>query len=464
MIVAFVADLFFCLMLLYIGVSLEILVTQNQTETQISQREVFLQKAKKIEKSDVPTSCRYVVFRKDGTYLYGNVTKEQAKEAVFMYQQNRRISSGFLMTGLGSNCYYPVERGNEVCSLLYTAGTQYRSINLQTHMLSPELTIFSIGGVLFLTEIIGISALYGRKIGKKLLPLQYATDEIGKQNLEFDVTYSGMKEIDTILSSMEALKETLKEALLHTWNTENLKEMQISALAHDLKTPLTLIIGNTELLQETSLSKEQRDFTQYIASNALQLEEYIQMLNQLVSSKHGLDLCKKKVDTTEFLQQILQEIKMMTQLKEIELVTDVKEQMEKNQLPQVLYIDETQLKRAILNIVSNAMDYSFAKQRIYFHIEIQKLQEQDKIIFQIKDEGKGFSEEEQKHATEQFYQGDPSRTRKFHYGMGLYIAKMVAKNHGGNILLDNNEDKGACVSFSIINMFSMDIETKVLNL
>lgn len=456
MILAFVIDLFFCLMLLYAGVSFGILVTQNQTETQISQREIFLKKAQKIEKSDIPTSCRYVVFKKDGTYLYGNVTKRQAKDAIFMYQQNRRISSGFLMTGLGADCYYPIERDSEVCSLLYTAGTQYKSLKLQARILSPELMIFSIGGVFVLTEILGISALYGKKIGKKLLPLQYATEEIGKQNLEFAMTYSGMKEIDIILHSMEALKENLKEALLLTWKTENLKEMQMSALAHDLKTPLTLIIGNTQLLQETFMTEEQKEFAHYIASNASRLEEYIQMLNQIISSKRGLDFCKKTVDCAEFLKQLLQEMHMMTQLKEIELVSDVNEQMQEQRFPQVLYVDEAQLRRALLNIVSNAIDYSMSKQKIYFHVEIQHLQKQEKMIFQIKDEGKGFTTEEQVHATEQFYQGDPSRTRKSHYGMGLYIAKMVASNHGGEILLHNDATKGACVSLSILNVCSND--------
>lgn len=447
MMVAVVADLLVCMLLLYAGVVFGVLVSQNQTETQISQREPFIQKALKVEASDIPKSCRYAVIKKDGTYLYGDVSKKQAQIAYQMYQENRSISNGVLMTGLGANCYYRIERNDEICSLMYTAGTQYQSKKMQDYFISPELAIMGVGGILLLLEVFFVSTFYGKKIAKKLVPLQNATDEISRQNLEFEIAYSGMKEIDAILHSMEELKENLKEALLNNWNTENLKEMQIGALAHDLKTPLTLVIGNTELLADTSLSSTQQNLVQTISINANHLEEYIQMLHQLVSTKNGIDFCKKEVGTELFFKQLVIEMQMMVKLEHMNLVTDVLDQIEKGALPGVLYMDEIQIKRALLNIVSNAIDYSKPKQSIYFKVD----QKDKQILFQIKDEGVGFSLEDTKHATEQFYQGDDSRTRKFHYGMGLYIAKVVAQNHGGEVKIENQKSKGAMVSFYIIN-------------
>lgn len=64
---------------------------------------------------------------------------------------------------------------------------------------------------------------------------------------------------------------------------------------------------------------------------------------------------------------------------------------------------------------------------------------ENNLIIIIEDSGRGFTEEELKYAKNQFFQGDKSRNRKNHYGMGLYITKNFVENHNGSVILENSE-------------------------
>ena len=104
------------------------------------------------------------------------------------------------------------------------------------------------------------------------------------------------------------------------------------------------------------------------------------------------------------------------------------------------------LMRAIVNIMSNAVDYSPTKSEIEFVVS----EKEGMFIFTIRDSGRGFTEGGLKNATSQFYMEANERKVGEHYGMGLYIAESVAKKHGGFVILKNREDKvGAEVSLMI---------------
>ncbi|KAB1439842.1 ATP-binding protein [Candidatus Galacturonibacter soehngenii] len=111
-----------------------------------------------------------------------------------------------------------------------------------------------------------------------------------------------------------------------------------------------------------------------------------------------------------------------------------------------IQVDDSLLERAINNVVANAVEHTLQDGVITIEIE----EEKGYLIFSICDNGEGFTQEALKHATEQFYMGDRSRNVKSHYGMGLYIADSVAKQHGGYLILENDADShGAKVIFHI---------------
>ena len=105
-------------------------------------------------------------------------------------------------------------------------------------------------------------------------------------------------------------------------------------------------------------------------------------------------------------------------------------------------IDEARVSLLLKNLVSNALRYSPADSG---PVELLFRKENDELLFRVRDHGPGIAPEEAAHVGEPFYRGDPSRTRDTGgTGLGLYLATLVARAHGGSLTLVDNGEPGAC--------------------
>jgi len=219
-----------------------------------------------------------------------------------------------------------------------------------------------------------------------------------------------------------------------------MQKEQIAALAHDLKTPLTVIQGNADLISETELDEEQRLYAEYISSGSEQMQLYIRTLIDLSRAATGYQLHMEDIDVLSYVEQLRGQIDALCQTKKIGL------QMELEHLPDVLSADKLLLERAIMNVINNALDYS--PQDSSVHILVIGGKQRLKIT--VTDAGPGFSQEDLLHAKEQFYMADHSRSSNLHFGMGLFITKSIVEQHGGQLDLSNSEKTGgAQVTMSI---------------
>ena len=102
--------------------------------------------------------------------------------------------------------------------------------------------------------------------------------------------------------------------------------------------------------------------------------------------------------------------------------------------------------RALLNIFSNAADFTPQDGRVEFRTAVKE----GTLQFMVSDSGPGFSAKAIAGAAQRFYMEDESRTQSMHYGMGLYIADTIVKKHGGKLKIRNSlKLKGAEVTVSI---------------
>ena len=108
----------------------------------------------------------------------------------------------------------------------------------------------------------------------------------------------------------------------------------------------------------------------------------------------------------------------------------------------MIYGRKEECSRALWNIVSNGVDFSPLGGELLIEIK----ESGEFLAVTVTDDGPGFTKEGLAHATEQFYQADKSRTRKDHYGMGLYIASEIMKEYKGFLQLENEEGRGGKVS------------------
>ena len=279
-----------------------------------------------------------------------------------------------------------------------------------------------------------------------------AIKEIGDQNLDFQVTYSGVREIDECLASMDDMRYALKTSLQKQWKTEQEKNRQMSALAHDIKTPLTVVRGNSELLFETELTDEQKNYADYISGSAIQIQNYVQTLIEVTKSQEGVKQAPVKIQVSELISDIKKQTMGLSEVyhlkvnwkgesgSELSGVTDNNGQPVTNLEDDtaVINIVYDQVVRAVMNVIRNAAEHTPEGGVI----NIMSLLNGTELTFTVEDSGSGFTPEALAHGTEQFFMDDTSRTGGSHYGIGLFFAKRVAKEHGGSIELSNSKETG----------------------
>lgn len=404
----------------------------NYAEIQAKDASDQLKWAEQIQEDMIPDLCQYIIFSMDGSVRSGNIDDRGKGAAWEAVKGSRSDKKG--------NYYMVISREDEYLVLRYQIMPQYQSSALRQYLSPPQNLIIE-GTLLLILLCVACTAFcFGRELKKKLSPLLEATEKIQEQELEFVVGNSRIKEIDTILVSVEKMRTALKESLEKQWKQEQIRRDQIAALAHDLKTPLTLVRGNLELLCDTGLDAEQKVCVDYIKNSAVQMQEYVQMLIEASKSGELLPLKKETVALDLFLREVENQCKGLCAAKKLQLHWN-------NQCAgRMVLLDSLLFERALLNVISNAVENTPEGGSIFF----DAFEKGESIRFLITDTGCGFSPEALKHATEQFYMADQSRNGKIHFGIGLTMAKSVVEQHGGRLCLENaGETGGAMVTIEV---------------
>ena len=401
----------------------------NYTENLILEKRTDIATSKNFEKSLLPDNTSYLFLSKDEKVVDTNMNKN-IQDIAFNYHKG----SGYSNANLS---FMEIQRSDGYVLVAYNLKPYYKSPWMQKNL--PQINIlFLILLIIFcLINIVTTTLIWAKKISKELNPLLEASEEIGKQNLNFHVEESNVKEFNSILVSLEKMKVGLSESLRTNWREEEKKRNQISALSHDIKTPISIIKGNLELLEETDLTIEQETYLNYIVKNTNRIGQYIETLMLVNKSNQVNELNFLEIRVEEFAEYIVKLTKEFTSTYKLNLLEDI------NYDDDFLIVDLKNFERAFLNILSNAEEHSPKSSTIKLII----CSKSDKLQISILDQGHGFTGEDLLYATDQFYQGDKSRHSKENYGIGLFVAEQIIKMHRGSLVLENRTDEcGAKVS------------------
>lgn len=406
-----------------VGLNKGFILPANYYEQKIENERYKIAKAENV-KALIPKDCNYVVYDLNGKVLQGNTSEAKALD-VWNIVKNNTSSEGKYF-------YKVVERENGICVVEYKISASFTNAILKRYIPNAELSLILLFFILFIIEIIFFSKCFRKRLEKEMKILKDTTEHIQMENLDFKIKYSKISEINEVLAALDKMKTELNESLSKQWKLEESRKEQIAALAHDIKTPLTIIKGNSELLGELDLKPDQAEFNNRILSEIENMESYIKALIEIMKSEKESILEKKQIDLIKFIDDIVKQGVSISINKQLKFKTEVKN------IPEFIFADEAALKRAIGNVISNAVEYCPRDGEIVFSIDC----DDKNVQFIIEDSGRGFTKEELTSATEQFFQGDKSRNSKNHYGMGLYIARNFIQKHSGNISLENSEKLG----------------------
>lgn len=405
--------------------STNIILPANYAETQISLTKNHIASSNTVTAESIPDLVDYAVYSKQGTFISGNLSAKEANDAWDLKQKGENNS--------GSHFYTFIQRENEeVCILRYYLVPQYRSAILREYLPNPQLLMFLIFIVGIFAQATVLAIHFGRRLKKKMMGLQDAIKEIQQQNLDFSIAPSGIREIDEIASSFEHMKDALNISLKQQWELEQSRREQITALAHDIKTPLTIIRGNAELLQDTQLDATQQAYNDYILKNTIVIEQFTKELMDLSKMEKITEHEKTSITTEAFLAEVENQMKALSCEKSLQVC------MHKEKLPAYIALNKESFYRAMLNVIDNAVEYTPFNGKVTLSVQGTS----DDVRFIVTDNGNGFSPKDVKEATKQFYRGDSSRNTGNHHGMGLYIAQSIVENHGGTLRIDNDRATG----------------------
>lgn len=289
------------------------------------------------------------------------------------------------------------------------------------------------------TLIIVLSLLYKllNKIFSYVFAVSESADKLFDKNVEYINLPPEMVEVEKKLNHFKT--EAIKNERLAREN-EQKKDELIVYLAHDIKTPLTSMIGYLSLLSEIKdMPQEQRNMYIDIALDKSYRLEYL--INELFDvarfNSEKIVLEKEEINLNLVLEQIADDfyptLKEMN--KKINFTSDEKT---------ILYADSDKLSRVFNNLIKNAVNYS----KENTDIDISILNKENQATVKITNKGKQIPKEKLDKIFEKFYRLDSSRTSKTGgSGLGLAIAKEIVELHGGRIYAESDMKE---TTFSVI--------------
>ncbi|MGG3449595.1 sensor histidine kinase [Domibacillus aminovorans] len=411
------------------------LLAKNNPEQLLNEEQL-----KKIEQKDIE-----IVVRKDTNVVYASPTLDK--------QSLLKSLPGFEETNINTRDTIKMEKNffTYVKFDFYFSDKSKGSIFVLTKASSyaeliRELFPILSGLLLFLfIIIIGLlNYLVSRSIIRPISILKEGAERIKSGDLNFEIMATSNDEIGQLNQTFEEMRIKLKESVnLQLQYEENRKEL-LSNISHDLKTPITSIIGYVEGIKDGVANTPQK-MDKYLSTVYLKARDMDSLIDELfLFSK--LDLKKEPftfetVELNNYMRDFVEELYLDLLQKGI--------QIDLHLLDQPVYVtaDREKLKRVMANLISNCVKYMNKDQK---NIIISLQEGMNDVTVQITDNGHGIEPSALPYIFDRFYRAEQSRNSQTGgSGLGLAIAKQIIREHGGDIWATSGIGKGTSVFFSL---------------
>ena len=281
-----------------------------------------------------------------------------------------------------------------------------------------------------------LSACVGLMLLNPIRKIQSAMTDVTDGDLSVNIEEkSRLEEVENIYHSFNLMIKELR-------SNQAMQKDFVSNVSHEFKTPLSTIEGYATLLQESSLSQEEREeYAKEIANTTREMTELVGNILLLSKiSNQAIDFKKEEFSLDEQIRKVVVNLEPRWSIKNIEL--DVEMENVK------FFGNEVLLYNVWRNLIENAIKFSPNNGKVSICLKI----DDKNIIFSVTDQGEGVKEEDKKLIFDKFYQSDTSHKQEGN-GLGLSLVKNILELFSGSVCVNNVLDENLCVkgcTFTVI--------------
>ena len=285
-------------------------------------------------------------------------------------------------------------------------------------------------------SIIAVFLFYKHKLKNPIEELELASQQIYHNNLDFHVTYENQDEMGRLCWEFERMREQLAQNNHQLWKNMEEEKALRAAIAHDIRSPLSVLEGYQEMLSEYLLQKEiEREQIQEMVSESrkqiARMDAFVETMRKM-SSLEARELATEEITYEQLQTEIQAEVNILEKKsgKRCHLCGAAKKEKFMGDKEVILEVTE--------NLLSNALRYARKEVEIKVYLTASELK------IRVKDDGAGLQADREE-VTKLFYQQNMKDSLK-HTGMGMYISRLYCEKHGGRLLLENEENGGAVIT------------------
>lgn len=267
-----------------------------------------------------------------------------------------------------------------------------------------------------------------KKTMKPVDQIRRAAVKISSSNLDERIELKGRKdELGRLAETFNAMISRLKDSF------QRINQFSID-VSHELKTPLTILKGETEL----ALRKERtvEEYRRSLASNLEEIDRMSRIIDDLLllskAEVKDIRMNLEKVDLRDLLADVCLNMKLFGENKGVEIIAKDLEDIR-------IVGDELKLRRMLTNIVENGIKYGGRGG----HVTVSSFKQNGYAYINIQDDGPGIAADDIKYIFDRFYRADRSRKRESGSGLGLSISKWIAEAHKGTIEVESTPSAGS---------------------
>lgn len=298
-----------------------------------------------------------------------------------------------------------------------------------------------------------------KALAKMMHEIEILTTESQKEVLSSENLLGDLSDKRQIYIYIGSILKLLHEKEIQAGEANNAKDLFLANMSHEIRTPLNGIVGFTQLLKESKLSDDQREFINIIensSDNLLTIVNDILDLSKISANK--MELEQVSFDLFDKAESAIETFAAKADENRINLGIFIDPTLPKN-----LIGDPTKLSQVLINLISNAL--KFTPKDGFIDLTIERVKEEyplssDIIVrFSVKDSGIGITKEQKDKIFRAFTQADSSTSRKFGgTGLGLTISQAILHYMGGELDVHSKEGEGAEFFFTI--PFEQDTQTE----